>query len=120
MQTTTRKWIGITLTLAMLMGSQKSQALETETCYTAPQIHRINEFRKDCEKCQLDLADTRHELDQCVLSPIHDDHSLAVITALGGIVVGAAIASSHGGTPALWGVAGAVGGLGVGLIILNL
>ena len=120
MRKNTRKLSLITLALMTSLGSVKSQAQETETCYTAPQIHRINEFRKDCEKCQLDLADTRHELDQCVLSPIHDDHSLAVITALGGIVVGAVIASSHGGSPALWGVAGAVGGLGVGLIILNL
>lgn len=55
------------LVLLTLTASTRSLAQETETCYSPIQVSRINDFRKDCEKCQLDLEETTFALNACAV-----------------------------------------------------
>lgn len=76
------------LTLVMLTASIKSQGQEIETCYSLKQVKRINEYRKDCETCKLDLADTRLALDECTVAPSKENFETSMITGFAGIVTG--------------------------------
>lgn len=81
------------LVLMILMGFQKSQAQNNEECFDANQIHRINEYRIECEKCKLDLTDTMLALKEARLQT-SEDHSLVVVAGVVAFLVGALIGSS--------------------------
>lgn len=79
--------------LMLLTMSIKSQAQETETCYTPKQVSRINDYAKGCEKCRLDLTDTMLALKDARNQAGASDHSLTVVVGVLSLLIGAAIGS---------------------------
>lgn len=72
----------------------ESQAQEIETCYNSKQIGRINDFRKECEKCKLDLTDTVLALKDARSQVGSSDHSLTIVVGILMLFSGWAIGSS--------------------------
>lgn len=83
----------------MLMGSIKSQA-QNKVCYSPNQVKALNSFRTDCEKCAVDLVDTRIALDECSINGTSPNYLFPIATGVGGILLGIIIggiigANSH-------------------------
>lgn len=78
----------------MLMLSIKSQAQGIEACLDSGQIHKVYEYRKDCEKCKLDLIDTNLALKDARASSVSQDHSITVVVGVVMFLVGALVGSS--------------------------
>ncbi len=79
--------------LVILLGWIKSQAQESK-CLTQNQIHNVNEYRKTCDVCFLDLKDVSDSLKECRSTGSGKDHSLSVVTGVIGFLLGALIIGS--------------------------
>lgn len=63
-------------------------SIQNDTCYSVDKIHQLAEFKKSCDKCQLDLKDTREALNSCVQP---SNAMFAAEHVLGGFVGGAVV-----------------------------
>jgi len=79
--------------LVLMMLTVSTRSLGQNNCFGPNQMKKMNEFRTECENCQLDLEDTRMALDECVAVPIQRDQMTAFATGIGGMVFGLIIGS---------------------------
>lgn len=74
--------------LAMLMAPISSSAQKIEDCFTPKQLKHANDYRKECEKCRLDLTDTMVALKESREREGHKDHSTTIVVGVGLAVLG--------------------------------
>lgn len=80
----------------MLMASTKSLAQKNnETCYTPVQMARLNEYRKSCEQCKLDLTDTMETLKDANKRANESHAGTIVLVSLTSLVLGILIGGAN-------------------------
>lgn len=80
----------------MLMGSQKLQAQEVHLLnktFTPIQLHQLNLYRVECEKCKLDVETLRQEVEDMKVANM-PDHSLTVVVGFVALLLGTIVGIS--------------------------